>query len=95
MRRSLPASLPSRSFTAGDTVPESGVYRAVHRQHRAPHTLVALKGESFPACRSCGARVSFELMESVPHATDDWDFAGPSPSLVLVKGQKDNKKKKA
>ena len=92
-RRSLPASLPSRSFAAGDTVPESGVYRAVHRQHRPPHTLVALKGELFPACRTCGAKVSFELVESVPHATHDWDFAGPSPSLVLVKGDKHKKKK--
>ncbi len=83
-------SLPIRSLTAGDTVPESGVYRAIHRGHRAPHPLVALKGESFPACRSCGPRVRFELLEAVPHATHDWDFAGPS--LVLVKGEKKSKK---
>ncbi len=67
------------------------MYRAVHRGHRPPHQLVALKGELFPACRSCGAGIRFELIEAVPHATHDWDFAGPN--LVLVKGEKLKKKK--
>lgn len=83
--------MPSRSFNAGDTVPESGVYEAIHRGHRARHTLVALKGEEFPACRACGAKVRFGLIEAVPHATHDWDFAGPN--LVLVKGEKKQTKK--
>lgn len=89
--RSLRASLPSRSFAPGDTVPESGVYKALHHRHRAPHALLGIKGENFPACRTCGARVQFELVESVPHATHDWDFAGPS--LILVKGEKQKRKK--
>lgn len=89
----LRASLPSR-FAPGDTVPESGIYHATHRRHRPPHPLVALQGESFPACRTCGAGVSFELVQPVPHATHDWDFAGPN--LFLVKGnrKKSGKEKK-
>jgi hypothetical protein len=85
--------LPSRNFAPGETVPESGVYHAYHRAHRVPHALVALKGELFPTCRDCGARVKFELIEVVPHITHDWDFAGPSPGLVLVKGEKNKHKR--
>ncbi len=82
--------MPIRSFTAGETVPDSGIYQAIHRGHRATHTLVVLQGELFPVCRGCGAKVRFQLMEAVPHATHDWDFAGPN--LVLVKGNKTQKK---
>ncbi len=63
----------------------------MHRAHRAPHPVVVLKGETFPSCRGCGSQVRFELVEVVPHATHDWDFAGPS--LVLVKGEKLKRKK--
>ncbi len=83
--------MPIRSFIAGETVPDSGIYQAIHRGHRAAHTLVALKGELFPVCRACGAKVRFQLIEAVPHATHDWDFAGPN--LVLVKGNKTQKKR--
>lgn len=91
MGECLPASLPYRSYAAGDTVPESGIYHAVHRAHRAPHAVVVLKGEIFPSCRGCGSSVRFELAESVPHATHDWDFAGPN--LFLVKREKLKRKK--
>ncbi len=82
--------MPIRSYIAGETVPDSGIYQAIHRGHRGPHSLVALQGELFPVCRSCGSKVRFQLLESVPHATHDWDFAGPN--LFLVKGEKQKKK---
>ncbi len=37
-------------FKAGDKVPSSGVYKAVHaRQHAQAHCITALYGDTFPA----------------------------------------------
>jgi len=45
----------------GDLVTHSGIYFALHSQHRVIHELTLTKGEVFPQCRICGTRVSFQL----------------------------------
>jgi hypothetical protein len=62
---------------AGQSAPASGIYRVVHKVHRAPHEVVVLRGEELPACRSCKVDVTFMLVEAVEHVTHDMDFAGP------------------
>lgn len=61
----------------GEQAKFTGVYRAVHLGHRPDHDIIVLAGELFPPCRTCGAKVGFELVTRIEHATHDWDFAGP------------------
>ena len=84
----MPATSPNRTYSAGDIVPVSGMYQAIHLGHRGPHNVIAVKGESFPACRTCLGHVHFELLHTAQHVTHDWDFAGPN--LKLVKGKKND-----
>ena len=77
------ATLPVKhTFYAGDIAPASGVYRVVHRGHRADHRVLIIKGDEFPRCRRCGRDVSFELADPTEYAAHDWDFAGPNLRLV-------------
>lgn len=55
---------PNRYHT-GDMVPDSGIYRVVHSQHRLPHAVTICKGETFPRCAKCADLVLFELIRGV------------------------------
>ena len=71
----------SENYQPGQIVPESGIYTAVHLEHRAPHEVVAIRGEEFPVCRVCKGEVRFHINAAVPHMTHDFDLTGPTPSL--------------
>lgn len=58
-------------------MPISGVYTAIHIDHRAPHEVVAIRGEEFPVCRICKHEVRFYVTQLVPHMTHDFDLTGP------------------
>ncbi len=77
-----------REYSAGESVPDPGIYRVVHYQHRMPH-LVTFSPETtvFPDCNYCGSRVCFEPMfpvtgnhpaakakEFAPPFAEDYDF---------------------
>ena len=51
---------PDSRYKPGEVVPESGVYRVLHSQHRSAHESTLREGETFPACRNCGGDVRFE-----------------------------------
>lgn len=75
------------AYRAGDLIPSSGVYRAIHGDHRLSHDVTLLRGGLFPRCRKCGQSVTFELIESAPAAIEDRDFRVriyeiPHPELV-------------
>ncbi len=72
---------PIRLYPPGFSVPESGLYRAIHRGHRSDHAVLALKDELFPRCRTCGGGIRFTLAQPLKHFADDWDFAGPNLEL--------------
>ncbi len=55
----------------------SGIYRLIHKLHRAPHEVLVLRGEQLPTCRSCKTEVTFTLVETIDHITHDMDLAGP------------------
>ncbi len=76
---------PIRLFPPGFSVPESGLYWAIHREHRFDHVVLALESETFPSCRACGGRVRFTLAQRLHHFADDWDFAGPNLELLEPK----------
>ena len=48
-------------YQPGDFVPRSGIYFALHSEHRVVHQVTLIEGEAFPQCRICGERVSFQL----------------------------------
>ena len=56
-------------------MPESGVYEATHRNHRAAHHVTAASGETFPDCSICGSEVRFRFLRSAPPIEFDEDFS--------------------
>ena len=71
-----------RPYGPGEMVPISGIYTAVHLDHRAPHEVVAIRGEEFPVCRVCKAEVRFHISQILPHMTHDFDLTGPQPKAL-------------
>ena len=59
-----------KRYRTGDSVPETGVYRATHTPHRLPHEAVLVKGERFPRCAKCVDEVLFELAYAAPDLFD-------------------------
>lgn len=62
------------TFKTGQQIPDSGVYKVIHQQHRLPHEVTLLKGETFPRCAKCGDRVEFELVHAAPYNRDGTAF---------------------
>ena len=63
-----------KQFHAGEAIRTSGIYRVFHSIHRVSHEVTLLKGEQFPPCHRCGAKVHFELQREVPSIDSDYDF---------------------
>lgn len=62
-------------FSAGEIIPESGIYEVVHEHgHRAAHESVLVKGDSFPHCDTCREHVRFRVVRTAPYIFDDGDF---------------------
>ena len=72
-------SREQQGYRPGQCADVSGVYRVVHRVHRADHDVIVLRGEEFPPCRTCHELVRFYRSQVVLYATDDMDLAGPAP----------------
>lgn len=53
-------------YKSAETIPESGVYRVIHAQHRLPHEVTLLRGQVFPPCGKCHEEVRFELVRELP-----------------------------
>lgn len=67
-------------MSSGEKVGRAGVYRVHHHDHRPSHQSILQQGETFPACRVCGATVRFEFCqplnesEEIEHIGYDRDF---------------------
>jgi hypothetical protein len=87
----------TETYKTGDLVPQSGIYRVAHSEHRLPHEVTLLRSNPFPPCAQCGNNVSFELLRGVtvdrfaitlnaiPEMTD-------SQALEAVSGEEDSEK---
>lgn len=53
-------------YGTGQAIPKSGIYTVFHAQHRLPHEVTLLEGETFPRCAKCGNLVEFVLDQSAP-----------------------------
>ena len=66
--------MPQNVYRPGDPVPQSGVYRVVHRDHRSDHEATLLAGGIFPRCSNCGEHVRFHLQRAAEGIRRDADF---------------------
>ena len=55
----------TKKYQPGELVPESGVYRVTHDEHRLMHEAMLLAGSRFPLCKRCHRSVRFELRRAV------------------------------
>src|SRR5215475_7086035 len=53
------------TFQTGEVVPQSGIYRVTHAQHRLPHEVTLLRANEFPPCVQCRHEVTFKLLRAV------------------------------
>ena len=58
----------SNSFRPGEKAPCTGLFKAIHSNHAAPHEVTMLFGETFPSCITCRDSVRFELTLLSVHA---------------------------
>jgi len=49
-------------YKPGQTVPQSGIYKVSHAEHRLPHRASFKAQEQFPPCTHCTDQVRFELV---------------------------------
>ena len=61
-------------YRAGESIPESGIYRVSHAEHRLPHEVTLLNGQRFPRCEKCRELVEFELEKGLPQIIFGADF---------------------
>jgi hypothetical protein len=57
--------LTRKTFKTGEVVPQSGIYRVTHGDHRLPHEVTLLRSQEFPPCSKCGVQVKFKLLRGV------------------------------
>jgi hypothetical protein len=57
-------------YRTGQAVPESGIYRITHSEHRLPHEVTLLKDQKFPRCCKCADLVLFEPVALAPTMVD-------------------------
>lgn len=56
------------TFTPGEIVPCSGIYKVIHdADHGAAHEVTAVQGERFPPCRLCGRHPQFILIQAADY----------------------------
>jgi len=60
-----------RRFKTEDEIPQSGIYRVIHAEHRLPHEVTLLQGEKFPRCAKCNSAVEFQTVYAAPDAFED------------------------
>ena len=56
-------------YKSSDTIPDSGIYRVIHAQHRLPHEVTLIAGQTFPPCAKCHQEVRFQLVRALPALT--------------------------
>lgn len=69
---SMPGNKPI--FRTGEAIPESGIYRVIHKAHRVPHEVTLLSGHNFPRCSKCKDAVQFELIQAATELLHEYAF---------------------
>ena len=65
------AKRQNQELRTGCAVPDSGIYRVTHAEHRLPAEVTLIQNQSFPRCSKCNDPVYFGLLRSAPSVGDD------------------------
>jgi len=49
-------------YKPGQVVPQAGIYKVMHAEHRLPHKASFKARDKFPECSKCASQVRFELL---------------------------------
>ena len=60
----LMATATARSYKPGEQIPDSGIYKVIHKTHRHAHENIFAAGQTFPPCKHCGDKVRFQAVNS-------------------------------
>lgn len=60
-----------KSFTSGEVIPRSGIYRVSHAPHRLPPEVTLVKGQLFPTCSRCSQPVEFHAVHIAPSGDEE------------------------
>src|SRR3954470_23957576 len=94
----------AETYKTGDLVPQSGIYRVAHSEHRLPHEVTLLRSNPFPPCAQCGSEVNFKLLRAVtvdsfaivlnaiPEMTDSQRLAANDTQSPASDGEDDTEK---
>ena len=64
--KSAPDKMVDRPrFRTDEIVPQSGIYKVRHKNHRLPHEVSLFRDQRFPRCAQCENAVVFELLRAV------------------------------
>ena len=53
-------------YKSAEAIPDTGIYRVIHTQHRLPHEVTLVAGQTFPPCAKCHEEVRFQLLRALP-----------------------------
>lgn len=74
--KSAPSGMsgPGLIFRTSEPIPESGIYRVIHKAHRLPHEVTLFKDQDFPRCAKCKDAVKFELVMAATESLNEHGF---------------------
>ncbi len=73
--KSAPGQIVKRPvFRTDEVVPQDGIYRVRHSEHRLPHEVTLLKDQRFPKCANCQDSVLFEFIRGVIFTEESLEF---------------------
>lgn len=81
--------MKEKTFSTGQTVPHSGIYRVLHAGHRLPHEVTLVAGEIFPRCSKCKDAVQFQSIRQATLAHADKSFKIVVYELPVVEEEDD------
>jgi hypothetical protein len=81
--------MKANTFSTGQTVPHSGIYRVTHAGHRLPHEVTLIAAETFPRCSKCKDAVQFQAIRHATLAQADKSFKIVVYELPVVEEEDD------
>jgi len=91
MLTKLGSPMAGKAFNSGAKVPTSGIYSVAHLQHRLPHEVTLIKGETFPTCSKCQAVVRFKLVYAAPRIDEPGAFRVTLYNLPVMEEEEEKK----